>query len=151
MPCVHLNNLWTDRQHMCITVSRHGTCFWDGWPCATKCEKNGKMYVERIPGSDQGFVRTRIWSFLRWPFFASLAVALSYSSISPQTSQSSGYILALCLCFHFHVISVLASCFFLALFTVYFWCCNNETTSPTTALGTINLRMCTQLFVNRIF
>ena len=39
---------------MCITVSivlsRRGTWFWDGQACVTKCEKDGKAYVERIPG-----------------------------------------------------------------------------------------------------
>ena len=42
-------------EHMCITVSRHGTCFWDGRQCATKCEKDGKVYVERVPGNELGF------------------------------------------------------------------------------------------------
>ena len=39
---------------MCITVSRRGTCFWDGRPCATECKKNGKTYVERVPESERG-------------------------------------------------------------------------------------------------
>ena len=34
-------------------------CFGDGQPCATtavtKCEKDGKLYVERVPESEQGF------------------------------------------------------------------------------------------------
>ena len=54
MPRTHLSDLWTERRHMCITVNRRGTCFWDGQPCATKCEKNGKAYVERVPGSERG-------------------------------------------------------------------------------------------------
>ena len=45
MPHVHLNDLWTDRRHVCITVSRRGMCFWDGWPCAMKCKKDGKAYM----------------------------------------------------------------------------------------------------------
>ena len=43
---------------MCITVSSRGKCFWDGRPCATsvtKCEKDGKAYVERLLESDRGF------------------------------------------------------------------------------------------------
>ena len=44
---------------MCITVCRCGMCFGDGQPCATtavtKCEKDGKLYVERVPESEQGF------------------------------------------------------------------------------------------------
>ena len=39
---------------MCITVSRHGTCFWDGSSCATKCEDD-KAYAERVEESEQGF------------------------------------------------------------------------------------------------
>ena len=35
----------------CITVNRSGTYFWDGQPCATKSEKDGKAYNERVPGS----------------------------------------------------------------------------------------------------
>ena len=34
-------------------------CFWDGRSCATtsvtKCEKDGKAYVERLPESERGF------------------------------------------------------------------------------------------------
>ena len=40
---------------MCITVSRRKMYFWDGRPCATKCEKDGKAYVKRVPESEQGF------------------------------------------------------------------------------------------------
>ena len=65
-----------------ITVSRRGTCFWDGQPCATKCEKNGKAFQEwarfRTPYRTWGY-----GCFSRQPFFASLATALSYSWISP--------------------------------------------------------------------
>ena len=34
--------------------NRHGTWFWD---CATKCGKDDKRYVERVPGSERGFER----------------------------------------------------------------------------------------------
>ena len=40
---------------MCITVSRRDTCFWDSLPYATKCEKDGKVHIERVPGSEQNF------------------------------------------------------------------------------------------------
>ena len=40
---------------MCAFVSRCGTCFWDNWSCVTKSEKDSKMYIERVPGSEQGF------------------------------------------------------------------------------------------------
>ena len=39
----------------CITVSKCGMCFWDSEPCATKCVKDGKAYIERVPGSERGF------------------------------------------------------------------------------------------------
>ena len=52
---------------MCITVSGRDMCFWDSRPCPTKCEKNGKAYLERVPGSEQGFEHSpnmRIWLFI---------------------------------------------------------------------------------------
>ena len=32
-------------------------CFWEGQPCATKCEQceDNKVYVERVRGSERGF------------------------------------------------------------------------------------------------
>ena len=55
----------------------------------------------------------------------------------------------LCLLFRFRA-SLLA--FFLAPITIFaIWRCGNETANATTVLRTINLRKCTQLFVNRIF
>ena len=39
-----------------LTVSRRGACFWDSRPCVTKCEKDGKAYVERVQGSERGMV-----------------------------------------------------------------------------------------------
>ena len=59
---------------------------------------------------------TRIWSFLKTVNLASLAAALLYPSIFPQTSRGSGSILALCLCFCSHQSP---SSFFLALITVF--------------------------------
>ena len=112
---------------MCITVSRRGTCFWDGRPCATKCEKcekDGKAYIERVRGCDRGFKLHQTYGrFSRWPcaFFASLAAArssLSYSSFSTQTSQGCGCIYALCLHFCFRA-SLLISSFFLACVTIF--------------------------------
>ena len=63
MPCMLLNDLWTDRWHVYITVSRRGTCFWDGWPCATKCEKDGKVFQEVREVSNTS-PNVRIWLFL---------------------------------------------------------------------------------------
>ena len=82
--CISMTFNWTSGWHLCITISRHGMYFWHGQPCATKCEKGGKAYDERVPGSEwikfqtphqtQGYGR-----FSRWSFFASLTAALSYS------------------------------------------------------------------------
>ena len=49
--------------------------------CATKCEKNGKVYIERVPGSEASSTspNTRIWSFLERAILALLATALLYS------------------------------------------------------------------------
>ena len=75
---------------MCITVSRRGTC---QSAMAAKCEKDGKVYVERVPGSERGFehltehedivVSRDDHSLLRQ------LLLVSYSLILPQTSQSS--------------------------------------------------------------
>ena len=43
---------------MCITDSRCGKCFWDGWPCASKCEKDGKA-KEFQEVSDEDMVGSR--------------------------------------------------------------------------------------------
>ena len=40
---------------MYITVSRRGMCFWDDQQCATMCEENSEVYVERVPGSERDF------------------------------------------------------------------------------------------------
>ena len=42
MPHVRISINFEPTMH--ITVSKCSTCFWDNWPCATKCEE-GKAYV----------------------------------------------------------------------------------------------------------
>ena len=106
------------------------------------CWKNSRKWVRFwTPHQTQ-----RYGHFSRRPFFGSLAAALSYSSISPQTSRGSGSLLT----------SVFASVSYVALprshhIFLPFWCCDNETTSTATALGTVNLCKCTQHFVKMIF
>ena len=39
---------------MCIIVSRRGMYFWNDQLRATKCEKDGRAYNERVPESEQG-------------------------------------------------------------------------------------------------
>ena len=124
------------RSAMCNEVwKRQQSVRWKSWK---------KVSEVRTPHRMLGYGRFSIL-----PFFASLAAALSYSSISPRTSRDSGYVLALCLCFRFRVSLLALPCFhhcFLPL-----WRRDNETASATTALGMINLHKCTQIFVNRIF
>ena len=145
MPRVHLNDLWTDRQHVWITVSRCGThAFGGSRPCATrwwqtvhwKSSRKGVRFWTPHQTKEYG-------RFSRRPFFALLATALSYSSILLQTSQGSGCILALYLYFCCCV-SLLSLSFSLSsLITGFFfpfWCRNNETASTATALEMMNLR-----------
>jgi len=91
MPYMHLNNLSTERRHICITATRLGTCLWNGRPCATKCGKNDKAYIERVPGSEQSFKYfTKCKDMMVSRVFASLAAAVSYSLIFPRTSWNLG-------------------------------------------------------------
>ena len=132
--CTHLNDLWTDRRYVWITVSKRGTCLWDGRACATRCEKDGKVHVERVEVSE---VQTPHWTwgygrFLIQPFFASLGATLAYLSISPWTLWGSGYNLGPCLRFRF--LHQFLSSFFLALISFLpSWCRDNETASAATA------------------
>ena len=122
IPRVHLNDLWIDRQNVCITVSRCGTHIWDSWPCVTnwwqtiRWKSSSKWVRFWKPRRTKEYGR-----FSRQPFFALLATALSYSLILLWTSQGSGCILALCL--HFRCcISLLALSFsFSSQFFVPFW------------------------------
>ena len=72
---------------MYITVSRRGVCFWGNQPCATRCEKDGKVYVERVPGSERDFQHLTERKDMVVLCFA--AAAPSYSSMLPQTSYCS--------------------------------------------------------------
>ena len=137
-----------------VTVSRHDTCFGDGRPCATsceQCEKDGKTYIERVRGSEQGFKHLTeredtvvSQDGLALLCFASHYSSLSYSLILPQTSQGSGCILALCLHFHFCTSLLTLSSSLLSQFSAILMS-HNETASAEAALGMINLRRCTQL------
>ena len=95
---------------MCITVSRRGMCLCDGRPCVTKCDQceDGRVYVERVQGSEQHLehltkgedivISQDGYTLL---CFASHCSSLLCSLILPQTLQSSGCILDLCLHFCF--------------------------------------------------
>ena len=93
MPLTHLNDLWTN---VCITVSSHGTCFWERWPCATKYEKWEGWQSIRWKSSRMWprfwtALNVSIWSFLKtvvhFLCFASCCYSLLYSSLSTQTSR----------------------------------------------------------------
>ena len=124
---------------MCITVSRRGKCFCDGQPCATvsvrrMAKRTLKEFIEfqkvsefQTPHRTRGYGR-----FSRRPLFASLATALSYSSISLRTSQVSDYLLSFCLGFHFCVSLLALSSSLSSQFL------DNETASAATVLGTTN-------------
>ena len=83
----------------------------------------------------------RTWGYLETAIFASLAPTLLCSLISPQTSQGSGYILTLCLCFRFR--AILQALSFTHHSFLPFWHRNFEAASAATAVGTINLCKCT--------
>ena len=130
---------------MYITVSRHGVCFWDDQQCATRCEENSKVYVERVPGSEHGFQHLTEREDMIVLCLA--AAAPSYSSILPRTSHC---ILDLCLCFRFRV-SLLALSSLLSSQLFFLFGVATLTTSAAIALGPINLCKCTQLFVTGLF
>ena len=158
MPRAHLNYLWTNT---CGLVSRRGRGMCMGLS-STKCEKceEGKAYVlrwksfEDVSAVSNRTERARIWSFLktttRFIGFARRCCSLSYSSFSTRTSRRCGCIYALCLLFRFRA-RILALSSSLPSQFLLFWRRDNETASAASALRTINLGKCTQLFVNRIF
>ena len=146
-------------QHLWI---RCGMCFWDcqsmhaqGVWKVWEGEQSVHTMLERVSRSEHGFkLHRRIWSFLKtttcFICFARRCWTLLYSSFPTQTSRHYGCIYALCLLFHFCArLQALSS----SLPTQFlpFWCCDNETANAATVLRMINLRKCTQLFVNRIF
>ena len=160
MPRAHLNDLWTNT---CGLVSRCSTCFWDcrsmhvQWSVknvrrAKRTYYIGKSFEDVSVVSHRTTRGYGTCSFSRWPTthfirYARHCWSLSYSSFSTGTSRHCGCIYALCLLFHFCA-RLLALSFSLPS---PFCRRNNETASAATALRTINLRKCTQNFVNRIF
>ena len=117
---------------------------WEGWQSVRwKSSLSPRKWARfQTPHRTQGYGR-----FSRRPLFASLAAALSYSSISPQTSQVSDYLLSLCLRFHLRFrfrVSLLALSPSLSSKFL-----DNETASAAIALGTTNLHKCTHFaFLN---
>ena len=137
----------TDDTCALLLVGVASVLLWRSAMCNSKCDKVWAEWQSvcwksslsprkwarfQTPHRTQGYCR-----FSRQPLFASLAAALSYSSISPWTLQVSDYLLSLCLRFRFCV-SLPALSFSLSSQFL-----DNETTSATTALGMTNLCKCT--------
>ena len=93
-----------------------------------------------------------IWSFLKTAtrFFASLAAAPLFFTHQFRRGLH-GVVAAFWLCFRFRFRSSLFLTRFHYSFLPFWRRRDNETASAATALKTINLRKCTQLFVNRTF
>ena len=149
---------WPLNQH--VWISMRGTCFWTvGHACATKCEKcekEGKVYALCwksliMRAHFRTAQNAKIWSFIetttRFICFARCCCSPSYSLFSTQTSRCLGCIYTLSSPPFLR--QALSSS--LPSQLLPFWRHDNETASAATALGTINLRKCIQLFVNRMF
>ena len=113
-------------------------------------------YIERVWKCECVFEphRTRRYSqFSRRPhtLFASLgAAALSHTHHSRPSLHGieAAFTLCLLICFHTRLLALSSS---LPSQLLPFWRRDSETASTAIALRTINLRKCTQLFVNRMF
>ena len=148
---------WPLNQH--LWISRSGTCFWDGQLCMCNevwkvCE--GKAYALswkslRMWARFRTAQNAKIWSFLktttRFICFVRRCCSFSYSSFSTRTSRRWGCMYAPPFS-HQDPIALSSS---LPSQLLPFWSRDDETASAATALRTINLRKCTQLFVNRMF
>ena len=132
-------------------LSRCGMCFWDGRPCARNgVRRIAKCTLKEFEEVSEVQTPHRMWGygcFSRQPctFFALLGGAPLFRMISLQISRDSGCILT-------HYLRFCFPASFLALAFITIFCCFDVATvrplSTATALGTINLRKCIQLFVN---
>ena len=157
--CLARASPWPLNQH--VWISRRGTCFWDGRSCmhvqrsvkSVRRKAKCTHFVERVRECERVFKlhRTRRYSRLsRRPraLFASLgAAALFRTHRSRRGPYGVEAAFTLCLLRFCARLLALPRSDHLLLF----WRRDNETASAATALRTINLRKCTQLFVNRIF
>ena len=137
------------------------TCFWAGRSIhvqrsvkSVRRKAKRTHYIERVWECERVFKphRTRRYGcFSRRPYalFASLGVAaLSCTHRSRCGLQGFGAAFTLSSSFSRQALAHSSS---LPSQLLPFWRRDNETASATTALRTINLRKCTQLFVNRMF
>ena len=128
-----------------------------GWPSATRCEQceDGKVYVERVQGSEWGFEHLTEGEDMvvsqdghAFHCFASHCSSLLYSSISLQTLQGSGCIMALCL--HLCFCSSLTALFITPSHHNFlpFWYREKWHHKHCYSVGNDK---CTQVFVNKTF
>ena len=154
----HLHNLWTNTCGLVGVAHAFGLV---GHACTTNEVWKVWEGRQRVRIMLKVFLRMRVHfrtarNVKTWPFIKTTTCctcftrlcccSLSYSSFLMQTRWGCIYTLSsppfLCQA---------PSSSLLPSQLLPFWHCDNETASAATALRTINLRKCIQLFVNRIF
>ena len=144
--CTHLSNLWIDTCALLLVgVAR---AFGTIGPCATKYEQCEDSKTWEVLST---LLKARIWSFLKTAtcFFASLAptpLFRSHRSRRRLHRVVAAFWLSVFTSVFTPVFQLLLSSQFSAILTSQQWDCKHAT-----ALETINLHNCTQLFVNRTF
>ena len=153
---------WPLNQH--VWISRCDMCFWAGRSCmcnersvkSVRRKAKRMHYVERVRECECVFElhRTQRYGCLsRRPhaLFALLGTAaLSCTHRSRRGLHGVESAFTLCLLVRFRAGLQALFCS-LPSQLLPFWRCDNETASAATALRTINLRKCIQIFVNRMF
>ena len=154
LACISMN------QH--VWISRRGTCFWAGRSCMCN-EQSVKSMRRKAKRTHYEFENVSAFSnrtgtrrygrLSRLPlalFVLLGAAALFRTNCSRCGLHGVEAAFTLCLLLRFHT-RLLALSSSLPSQLLPFWRRDNETASATTALRTINLHKCTQLFVNRMF
>ena len=156
---VRLNDLWTN---MCGLVSTCGTCFWDCRSVHVQRSVKSVMrvkcmyYIERVSWIWVRFrtaQNARIWSFLKKTtcyICYARCCCCSLVLIVLDTDFTALW-LHLCSLSSLPFLRQAPSSSLLPSQFLPFCHRKNETASATTALRTINLPKCTQLFVNKVF
>ena len=156
MPHVHLHDLWTNMCGLVGVTCAFGLVGPYMYNKVWKVRRKAKCthYIERVWECERVFEPHRTWRygcFSRRPcaLFPSLgAAALSRTHRSRHGLQGVEATFTLSSLFSRQALAHSSS---LSSQLLPFRCCDNETASATTALRTINLCKCTQLFVNRMF
>ena len=117
----HFNAPWTHSDTCALLLVGVAHAFGKVSHVQQSVRKMGKCTLKGLEGSEQGSntsPNARIWLILDTAILCSASCCSLILIDLPRTSQGSGYILAPCLCFHFHV-SLLRSSFFFAFITVF--------------------------------